>query len=158
MAQDPPDATKLAGPPTAPMRVGDAPFRNMLSLVENEPGYLGEAKREIRAAALRELQALDEVHQQLLAQAKQVLNKARRDLMLHDIRVNATKIRGKTYYLYQRGQQSEESSSESQRFFSILAPAEYKSADPTAIYLATYRLNEDSSWTHCGGQELSDFQ
>jgi hypothetical protein len=123
-----------------PQRPGDAPFRNLLAIPENEPGYLVEAKREIQASALRRLEALEQVYRTLVDQAQAIVEAARRDLELHDVPMQAAKIRGSTYHLYERDRPPP-------RFFSILAPDEYAQADPRARHLGSYRLNEDSSWT-----------
>jgi hypothetical protein len=128
-----------------PLRPGDAPFRSLLALKENEPGYLAEAKREIRSLALRRLETLERVYLDLVYQAEEIVDRAKRDLSLHDFPVNAIKIRGQTYHLYERPDHVPP------RFFSILCPEEYAAADSRARYLATYRLNEDSSWTWLDG-------
>jgi hypothetical protein len=127
-----------------PQRPGDAPFRNLLAIPENEPGYLAEAKREIQASALRRLEALEQVYRTLAEQAQAIVAAARRDLELHDVTMQAAKIRGATYHLYERDRPPP-------RFFSILAPDEYAQADPRARHVATYRLNEDNTWTRLDG-------
>ncbi len=146
-AASPPAEEGCRGPAPSlvPLHPGDGPFRNMLAIPEAAAGFPLEAKREIRASAVRRLEALEQVHRQILEQAQQIVDAARRDLGLHDLPLNGTKIRGKTYHLYQReGRQPP-------RFFSLLAPEEYRQADPRARHLATYRLNEDSSWTRLDG-------
>jgi hypothetical protein len=129
-----------------PQRPGDPPFRNLLAIPEGAPGYLAEAKREIQISALRRLEALDQVYRELVAQAQRIVVDARRDLLLHDLPVQAAKIRGLTYHLYER-----DGRDAPRRFFSILAPEEHAQADPLARHLASYRLNEDNSWTRLDG-------
>jgi hypothetical protein len=124
-----------------PQRPGDAPFRSLLAIRENEACYLAEAKREIQTSAVRRLEALDRVYRQLVDQARAIVDEARRDLELHDLPVYAAKIRGQTYHLYERPDRRPP------RFLSILGPEEERQADPRALHLASYRLNEDSSWT-----------
>ena len=104
--------------------------------------YLGErAKREVQQSALRRLETLDDMFRQLVHQAQQIISGAERDLRLHDIPLHAAKIRGKTYHLFERLRDGRR-----ERFLSILSREEYASADPTATYLASYRLDPDSSW------------
>lgn len=127
--------------PSVPQHPGDAPFRNLLALPEAQPGFLAEAKREIQSSAVRQLEALEEAYRSLVQQAQGIVQTAQRDLQLHDIPVNATKIRGRCYHLYQGTDQRRP------LFFSILSPEEYATADATAHHLASYRLNEDSTWS-----------
>lgn len=136
-----------AAPPSVPMRVGDAPFRSLLAIPEAEPGFIAEAKREIRTSAYRRLEALEQVHRQLLEQAQEIATAARRDLRLHDLPLSATKIRGQTYHLYERADRPRAG----RYFLSLLGPADYGAADPRAEHRASYRLNEDSSWTRLDG-------
>jgi hypothetical protein len=133
------------GKSLAPLRPGDAPFVNLLAIPESQPGYMMEAKREIRTSAVRRLQALEQVYRNLVEQAMEIVASARRDLLLHDIPVSATKIRGQTYHLYERLDR------DPSRFFSILPPEDYARADPRARYLASYHLSEDSSWARLDG-------
>jgi hypothetical protein len=124
-----------------PRRPGDAPFRNLLVIPENTGSYLAEAKREIQCSAVRQLEAMEEIYRKLVEQAQAVVAAAQRDLELHDFPVQATKIRGQIYHLYQREGRVPS------RFFSILPPEDHAQADPRSRFLATYRLNEDSTWT-----------
>lgn len=128
-------------PSLVPLSPSDGPFRNMLTIPEAGSGYLAEAKREVQTSAMRRLESLEQMHRKLVEQAEQIVGAARRDLALHDVAVSATKIRGKVYHLYRRPGRTPS------LLFSILDPDEYASADPRARHLATYRLNEDSSWS-----------
>jgi hypothetical protein len=142
------DGAPCSSPALVPQRPGDPPFRNLLAIPEGAPGYLAEAKREIQISALRRLEALDQVYRELVEQARQIVADTRRDLLLHDVPVQAAKIRGLTYHLYER---QAARALAPRRFFSILAPEEHAQADPLARHLASYRLNEDNSWTRLDG-------
>jgi len=133
-------STEEQPPSLVPMTTGAAPFRSLLDIYENKSGYWAEAKREIQHSAYRRLEALERVYRDLLKQAREIVEGTQRDLKLHDIPVQASKIRGQIYYLYQRVDRSPS------LFFSILSPEDYLQADSKAKYLASYRLCEDSSW------------
>ena len=111
------------------------------------PDAVGEARREIKAQAIRKLELLDEIYMDLVQKAKGVIQRTEEDLRLHDIRMYSKKIRGRLYYLYKRGDREEE-------FFSILDPLEYRNADYTAQFIGEYRLNEDGTWTHIVWQQI----
>jgi Protein of unknown function (DUF2452) len=126
-----------------PTRTGDAPIHAMEKWLEadRKPIWI-EAKREIKAQAIRKLELLEAIHQELIEKAQTVIDDANQNVRLHNIPINAAKIRGKIYYLYRR-QEGENW----REFFSILSPEEHIQADSQAEFLAAYRLNEDSSWT-----------
>ncbi|GEM_PF-7069236 len=125
-----------------PVRPGDAPFRSLERLIDSSVGQsLMEAKREIRSHAVHELELLDSLHQDLVRRAQAIIEKAKRDLELHDVPMFGAKIRGKCYYRYRK------TNGDPSDFFSILEPSEYRQADADAEFLGAYRLNEDSSWT-----------
>jgi hypothetical protein len=136
-----------------PTRTGDAVFRELERCIEIDRAHVWiEAKREVKAQALRKLELLDELHQDLIRKAQHVVSKAQHDISLHEITINAAKIRGKIYHLYERD-------TGPNLFFSILEPSEYALADPEARYRGAFRLNEDSSWSEMScpsdGQDLS---
>jgi len=125
-----------------PTRTGDAPFQQLQKLLELDRASIWkEARREVKAQAVRKLELLDEMHKELVQKAQKILEKAQLDLQLHSITMHSAKIRGRMYYLYELNH------SDQAKFFSILEPAEYEKANPDARYLGTYRLNEDSTWT-----------
>jgi hypothetical protein len=110
--------------------------------LEEDKGMPGiEIRREIKSQAIRKLELLDDIYRDLVKQARNVLEKARDDLRLHQVPVNASKIRGRIYYLY-----SHEKAART-LFFSILNPSEYSQADHSAHFIHAYRLNEDNSWS-----------
>jgi hypothetical protein len=125
-----------------PIKVEGVSFRALEKWLKVDLGSKGlEAKREIKSQAIRKLELLDEMHKDLVTRAQRILEQAQEDLRLHDIPVNATKIRGTIYHLYQ---------AETRLFFSILEPAEYRQANAQAAHLASYRLNEDNTWAKIG--------
>jgi hypothetical protein len=131
------------------VKSNSSPFHSLKKWLEGDSELIwNEARQEIKAQAIRKLEMLDEMHQELVERAHSVLDKARDDLRLHGIPVNASKIRGKKYYLYKKD-------SDGNTFFSILNPSEYASADPSVIFLAAYFLNEDNTWTKI--EKNSDF-
>jgi len=81
------------------------------------------------------------MHRDLVRRANELMERAREDIRLHNIRMHAAKIRNRMYYLYSDVQ------GEGSEFFSILEPEEYLPADPDARFLGAYRLNDDSSWS-----------
>ncbi|MGB3977089.1 MAG: DUF2452 domain-containing protein [bacterium] len=124
-----------------PTRFRHSPFRSLERYIDGESDIdISENIREIKGPAIQKLELLDQIHNDLVRQARSIVEKAREDLRLHSVRMFCKKNRGKVYYLY-RGKNSEE-------FFSILEPEEYARADSEARYLGAYRLNDDSSWTH----------
>lgn len=128
-----------------PTRPGQAPFRSLEKYLDCAPlSDRRDVIREVRGHAIQKLELLDQMHNDLVRQARSIVEKAREDLRLHSIRMFAEKIRGKTYFLY-AGPDNDE-------FFSILEPEEYARADLKARYLGAYRLNEDSSWTQFDGE------
>ena len=125
-----------------PTHPGSAPFRELERQLEQDRSSIwAEAKREIKTQAIRKLEMLDEVHRDLIRKANAILDQAKKDIFLHELPMNSAKIRGQTYFLYQ------ESENSVSKFFSILEPHEYVKADPVAVFLGSYRLNEDSTWT-----------
>ena len=125
-----------------PVSPGDAPFKSLERWLDIERAPVGrEAVREIKSQTIRKLEMLDEMHRDLVRRANGILESAREDIRMHDIRMHAAKIRNKVYYLYCYG------NAEDSEFFSILEPEEYLMADPEARFVGAFHLNDDSSWT-----------
>jgi hypothetical protein len=125
-----------------PVRWDDVSIQSLEKWIDLEKsGHCIEAKREIKSQAIRKLELLDELHRELVAKAHKILLQAQEDLRLHDIHINAAKIRGKLFHLYRSSNQG------NREFFSILSPADYLRADAQAEFVASYRLNEDNTWT-----------
>jgi len=125
-----------------PVRSGAAPFKALEKLldVQRLPDKR-EAVREVKAQAVKKLAMLEDMYNDLINRATRIVEKAREDLDLHDIPINARKERNCIYYLYREKENQED------RFFSILSPEDYLTADPDSEYLGSYQLNEDSSWS-----------
>ncbi len=136
------DFLKLAVTP------GSAPLRSQLYILEANPKFQQEMIREIKGVANQRLASLDLVFQSLQNEANRVLGAAQRDLFLHSITLNGTKIRGQAYYLYVRANQN--------RFFSLLNPAEYQQISQDATSTGHYRLNYDGSWTRLDSDDTAD--
>ncbi|HPQ41458.1 MAG TPA: DUF2452 domain-containing protein [bacterium] len=125
-----------------PTRPGQAPFKDLEQLLDVDTlSDTREAVRAVKSQAARKLEMLEDMHRDLLRRAREIVDKAREDLRLHNIRMYAGKIRNKIYYLYASGKTSDD------LFFSILSPDEYLKADPDARYCGAYQLNSDSTWT-----------
>ncbi len=86
------------------------------------------AKLEVIAAQIRALQEA----------ARQVLEQTRHDQQLHRTQCNFKRTPGRIYHLYER--------SDGTQLFSLLAPEEWRDTAPYR-FLASYRLENDMSWT-----------
>jgi hypothetical protein len=123
-----------------PTHPNQAPFKALERFLDIDTiNDTREAVREIKGHAVKKLEILDQLHGDLVRQARSIVENTREDLRLHNVRMYSKKVRAKIYYLYTR--------SGGEDFFSILTPGEYEQADPEARFLGAYRLNEDSSWT-----------
>jgi hypothetical protein len=91
-------------------------------------GAVTSSKLELLARQIRALQA----------QARDLLEAARRDGELHRAACGFKKRPGGVYHLYRR--------SDGALYFSMLSPAEWGGAPPHA-YAGSYRLEIDMSWT-----------
>lgn len=142
------DDDERAGPLPVPTETGSAPFRNLLSVPEADPAFGREMTREVRDSAESRLSALDKVYRSLREEAEQIVGGARRDLALHEIPLNGTKLRGRDYHLYERQGGA--------RFFSLLEPADYADIDAGIAHMGAYRLNHDASWTRLDADDAAD--
>ncbi|XP_038602888.1 uncharacterized protein C1orf50 homolog [Tachyglossus aculeatus] len=106
-----------------------------------------KADEFVRANASNRLTAIAEQIRHLQAQARKVLEEARRDADLHHAACNLVKKPGNVYYLYQR--------EGGQRYFSILSPQEWGASCPHD-FLGAYKLQHDLSWTPCEDVEKRD--
>uniref|UniRef100_A0AC34PZQ8 Uncharacterized protein n=1 Tax=Panagrolaimus sp. JU765 TaxID=591449 RepID=A0AC34PZQ8_9BILA len=70
-------------------------------------------------------------------QARQVLEKAKKDHDLHNIPCNVQKIPGKIYYLWQKPS--------GEKFFSLIGPEEWTNTKNE--HLGTYRFEYDRTFT-----------
>ncbi|MBK1720151.1 DUF2452 domain-containing protein [Thiocystis violacea] len=83
----------------------------------------------------------------LQEEARKVLADAQEEQTLTRAACAFKRIPGKTYHLYQRA--------EGQTFFSMLSPAEWGGASPH-LFLGSYRLEVDYSWTPAEQSDRSD--
>ncbi|KAF6025242.1 C1orf50 [Bugula neritina] len=92
----------------------------------------------VHSAACNKLSVIADQIRYLQEQAKQVLEKAKRDSDLHHAACNIVKKPGSIYYLYERDS--------GQKYLSIISPQEWGSAAPRK-YHGGYRLEVDRTWT-----------
>ena len=91
--------------------------------------------------ALRTNSQLESIVEQMLAlqeKARNILDRAARDLELHQAECRFQRVAGKVYHLYARA--------DGRRYFSMLAPDEYSQGPPRG-YLGGFRYEADKSWT-----------
>ena len=124
------------------------PLRNHIHLIEANPLFQQEMLREVKSVANQRLASLDLVYQTLQQEANRVIGAAQRDLALHNVFLNGTKIRGQAYYLYIKPNHD--------RFFSLLSPTEYHQITKEISCMGHYRLNYDGSWTRLDADDLAD--
>lgn len=84
------------------------------------------------------LQVIADQVKALQAEARVILEAARKDQELHRARCSFKRIPGKTYHLYRRGNGQTE--------FSMLAPEDWGARCPHE-FIGSYRLEADMSWT-----------
>ncbi|MGM0575652.1 MAG: DUF2452 domain-containing protein [Myxococcota bacterium] len=148
MAERDDERVERRAPPTVPQRAGSAPFRNMIAVPEGDPGFGREMTREVRDSARSRLAALDKVYRSLQEEARTIVGATRRDLALHEVPLNGTKLRGRVYHLYERPG--------GERFLSLLEPEHYGDIDPDIAHRGSYRLNHDASWERLDADDTED--
>ena len=111
----------------------------LLELIEHDAGRgeIATTRRGVADATRRRLGDLGRMQEALRQCAERVVTDARQDLELHDVDITCVKRRGHTYHLYER---------EGRRWFSLLGPDDYRSADPKARFCGTFCLHYDNSW------------
>ena len=132
-----------------PTRPGEPPFRDLVVRRGWNGAALVEAKRGIAESAERQLRDLEEIHRQIKQKAEEIVASTQRDIALHDVRFTCVRRRGHVYHLYERARDPAAPGTEgedSQRWFSLLGPADYADADPRARHLGTFRLHYDNTW------------
>jgi hypothetical protein len=93
---------------------------------------------------------LEGIVEQMVAlqeKARAILERAQRDLELHQVECRFQRVAGHVYHVYQRG--------DGRRYFSMLAPEEY-GGEPPDTHLGSYRREADQSWTPLEGVEARD--
>ena len=131
-----PDAGRYQGPSRA------APY----AMSRLAPSYsLVDAAHEIERAdttlavsAGGKLSVIAAQMKRLREQAERILLRAQRDAELHRARCSFEKKAGRVYHLYEKD--------DGEKWFSILAPEEWPSAQPQS-YAGAYRLELDMSFT-----------
>lgn len=94
-----------------------------------------------------QLQSIVEQMQALQDKARLILERAQRDLELHQAECRFQRVAGRVYHLYQR--------SDGRRYFSMLAPDDYGSVTPHE-HVGGYRYEADESWTPLDEVEARD--
>ena len=116
-----------------------APAFQLLDLARE----IERADTMVTAVTTEKLRILAEQIRSLQQKAEAVLEGAKRDALLHRARCNFEKRPGGIYHLYEDG--------DGTRWFSLLAPSEWKTRTPT--FVASYRLEVDQSFTPLEGIE-----
>ncbi len=119
------------------------------------PHSLVEAARQIEkadammgAVVSNQLQVIVDQIRRLQDHAKSILERAAFDAKLHRAAAAFEKRVGKTYHLYDRG--------DDEPYFSMLSPEEW--GEPPHSYLGSYRLEPDMSWTPLDSIDERDTQ
>jgi hypothetical protein len=99
---------------------------------------ISTADSHINTRVSAKLQVIADQIRHLKAEAREVLEAARRDQELHRAQCNFKRIPGKIYHLYTRNDGSS--------YFSMLGPADWGGRPPHQ-FKGSYRLENDMSWT-----------
>eukprot|EP00054_Salpingoeca_dolichothecata_P012389 m.68745 g.68745 ORF g.68745 m.68745 type:complete len:210 (-) comp19922_c0_seq1:37-666(-) len=89
------------------------------------------------------LELISEQIRGLQAQARSLLEQARRDMDLSQARCNFKRIPGRIYHLYRK---ADPDTGKEIPYFSMLSPQEWGKKTPDE-FVDSYRLNYDMSWT-----------
>lgn len=122
---------------TAPYPVSRmAPSFELVDLAKEIAG----ADEQINQHLSGKLRVIAEQIKQLQGQAKNILELAQRDQLLHRAKCNFKRLPGKIYHLYKK--------SNDEYYFSMLSPDEWGKNCPHD-YQGSFRLEADLSWTNC---------
>jgi hypothetical protein len=119
--------------------------------------YVEQADSHTKAIAGGKLELISDQIKALQAQARKVLEDARRDVELSHAKCNFQRRPGRTYHLYKKKPGDREKVTNlpnhpadtlqgEEVFFSMLSPNEW-GGNPPHEYLDSYRLEYDMSWT-----------
>jgi hypothetical protein len=108
-----------------------------------------QADQWIASTTSAQLGVIAEQIAALREKAQQVLEQARTNAELHRAEARFTRIAGRTYHLYERGEQA--------RYWSLLSPEDWNGAPPDR-FLGSYRLESDQSWTPVERLDARDAQ
>jgi len=120
---------------TAPYPVSRmAPSFDIVDLAKS----IAHADDQITQHTNGKLRVIAEQIKQLQNQAKNILEGAQKDQMLHRAKCNFTRRPGEIYHLYKKADGS--------TYFSMLSPNEWGNSSPHS-HEGSYRLELDMSWT-----------
>jgi hypothetical protein len=108
---------------------------------------VASAETFVTTRASAKLRVIADQIRSLQAEARKVLEEARRDQELHRAACSFRRTPGQTYHLYRRG--------DGQLQFALLSPGDWGGRPPSA-YLGAYRLENDMSWTPAEAIEERD--
>lgn len=111
---------------------------------------IAQANALIGAATADKLGLIAEQIRALQEQARDILEKARRDTVLHAAECRFQKVPGQTYHLYRKGE-----GEGARYYFSLLSPADWKGKPPDP-FEGTYRVEADLSFTSVEEMEKRD--
>lgn len=111
-----------------------------ISLVDTA-AQIAAASAQVAHQTHAQLDLIHQQIQQLQARAHAILEKAARDVALHQAECRFTRIVGQRYHLYRRPDQT--------TFFSMLSPEDYGGSPPHE-FLGSYWLEADRSWSEDG--------
>lgn len=97
-----------------------------------------KADRMIATRISAKLRVISDQIKQLQDQAREVLENAKLDQNLHRVACSFKRIPGKIYYLYAKENDN--------RYFSMLSPDDWHGSPPD-VFIGSYRLEADMSWT-----------
>jgi hypothetical protein len=113
-----------------------------ISLVDTA-AQIAQASSQIAHQTHAQLALIHQQIQELQAQAHVILDKAARDVQLHQAECRFTRIPGQKYHLYRR--------SDGTTFFSMLSPEDHGGTPPHE-FVGSFWLEADRTWTEDGGQ------
>jgi hypothetical protein len=114
------------------------------------PDLAGEVERAesmLSARTSAKLRVIADQIKSLQEEARKVLEEAHDEHALTHAECAFKRLPGKIYHLYQRADGS--------RYFSMLSPDDWR-GDPPHPYLASYRLENDYSWTPLESLDQTD--
>ena len=120
---------------TAPYPVSRlAPATELIDLAQT----IAEADKTIQSHVSGKLHVIAEQIKTLQDQARQILEQAQQDQVLHRASCQCKRIIGHTYFLYEKNND--------QLYFSMLSPEDW-GGTPPHLFKGAYRLEHDMSWT-----------
>ncbi len=96
-----------------------------------------QADAQVNHRVSAKLRVIADQIRSLQAQARNILDEASRDKVLHQAQCQFKRIPGRIYHLYEKGEGN---------YFSMLSPQEWAGSPPHR-FIGSYRLEADMSWT-----------